>query len=255
MACEMWPWERAVGGAVVVFDTRTGERHSFPVPAGCQLADEEQRNFGRAAGGGRFLVDCTNVHPERALLLDTPSGSLSELPMLGPGVGWVALGTSYVLGLSYPTLGKPEPSFCSQSGFELDHQIPCLAVISLPQKIVTYRHESPWPDLDVSGAPEICTSLSAKLIKAKLTFLPRFLDYGEGYYAQPTANDKAIELDRCSGAPVFLRPGGEASTVEYPLGYSTHTAAMVFWIAMERREPNSVDERVLASTVFAAPIQ
>lgn len=309
-------WQRSVGGAVVVFDTRMGKGHSFSVPAGCELANEEEREFGRVADGGRFLVHCTHVQPERTLVLDGRSGSLSELPALGSGAEWVALGTRYVLGLSYPTFErKPEPSFCPQSRIELAHQFPCLAIMGFSQKVVTYRPESLWPDLDVSGAPEICPRLRSKLIKETraASSNPRFLDYSEGYYAQPTADDKAVELDRCSGTRVLLRAGGEpenfdvrggvlswdtgvpgsafgegthkrvlsayqyqtrrlqtwtlpvvpirednggeVSIVEYPLGYSTHTASMVFWIAMERREPNNFDRRVLSSSVFAAPMR
>jgi hypothetical protein len=312
-------WQRLVDSAVVVFDTRTGRRHAFSVPAGCELANEEQREFGRVAAAGRFLVDCKRMQTERTLILDGRSGSLSELPALNPGNGWVALGTRYVLGLSYPTdEGKPEPSSCPQSRIELARRFPCFAIMGLSQRTVTYRPESLWPDLDVSGAPEICPTLRSKLNKETraASSNPRFLDYSDGYYAQPTANYKTVELDRCSGARVLLRAGGEpenfdvrggilswdtglpgflsgegprkrvlsayryqthrlqtwtlpvvpvrednggeVSIVEYPLGYSTHTAGMVFWIAMERRRETGGEAgnaEVLSSIVFAARMQ
>ena len=309
-------WQRSAGGPIEVFDTRKASVSSFVIPAGCMLANEAERVYGRVAGGGRFLLDCAPPHTEAQLLLDPRSGALIELPPLGYGDHWVAVGTDYALGLSYPTdEGKPEPSFCPQSRFELDQRIPCLAIMGLSQKMVTYRPESLWPDLNVSGAPEICPTLRSKLIKETRESIPRFLDYSEGYYAQPTRNDKLVELDRCSGSRVLLRPGGTAGEPEnfdarggllswdtgepsgvdvergssrrflsiyqyhsrrvqrwklpierilekgngvllskYPLGYSTHTANAVFWIATESCEPTNVGCVARSSAVFAAPM-
>jgi hypothetical protein len=310
-------WQHAAGGPIEVFDTRRGSVSSFAIPAGCMLANEAERVYGRVAGGGRFLLDCAPPHTEAQLLLDARSGALIELPPLGYGDHWVAVGTDYALGLSYPTdEGKPEPSFCPQSRFELDQRIPCLAIMGLSQKMVTYRPESLWPDLNVSGAPEICPTLRSKLITETRESIPRFLDYSEGYYAQPTQNDKSVELDRCSGSRILLRPGGTAGEPEnfdvrggllswdtgepsgvdvergsprrflsiyqyrarrvqrwklpierirekgngvslskYPLGYSTHTANAVFWIATESCEPTNVGCVARSSVVFEARMQ
>jgi hypothetical protein len=90
-------WQTRTGASVVVFDTRTGAQRRVSLPRGCELASEEEREGGRDAAAGRFLLSCRGTRSLESGLLDGRDGTIIQLPN---GADWRAVGTRYVLGVS-----------------------------------------------------------------------------------------------------------------------------------------------------------
>ena len=306
-------WQTRVGAPVVAFDTRTGAQRRLDLPVGCELASEEERESGRDAAAGRFLLNCRGGRSVESALLNGRDGMIMPLPN---AADWTAVGTRYVLGVS-------EASTCVQSRSEQaigeEHGLPCLALYDLASGRVSYRPPSLWPDIDQAGAP-ICPRLRQKPLTEQIKHGEREFAYGDGYFAKPGGRlRRDVRIERCHGRPTILpesggpenepenfdlrdglltwdtaHPGFEFN--EYPhsegadrtrgmlysydlstgrrhdwrlprlpvretngrfsvvsvLGYSTHTANMVFWIATTAGETTRGGVEVKSSAVYAA---
>jgi hypothetical protein len=300
-------WQTRPGAPVVVLDTRTGAQRRLGLPDGCELANEEQRQIGRDAAAGRFLLDCVIAGKRESSLLDATDGAVTQLPSgtASVVVGWTAVGSRYVL-------GQTEASACNQSPAERSQRVDCLALYDLATGKVTYRAQSQWPDLDRPGAPAICLRLRSKVIAYERNRNTREFDYSDGYFAAPAARGRKVQIARCKGRQRALpsrggepenfdlrsgsltwdtgHPSGElqlegegtntGSLTAYDLsshrltrwtlphlpvrettrgfsivgvlGYSTHTANMVFWIATTAGGVTRAGVEVKSSTVYAA---
>lgn len=309
-------WQTRVGAPVVVFDTRTEAQRRLGLPQGCELANEEQRQNGRDAAAGRFLLNCRGGGRSlESALLNGRDGTTIRLPNTAD---WTAVGMRYVLGVS-------EASTCVQSRHERaigeDDGLPCLALYDLADGEVSYRSPSLWPDIDEAGAPLICPHLRQKPLAEQIKHGERAFAYSNGYFAKPGGRlRRDVRIERCHGHPTILpesggpenepenfdlrdglltwdtaHPGVELN--EYPhsegtdrtrgmlysyhlptgrrydwklprlpvryteqgfsvpsvLGYSTHTANMVFWIATTTGEITRGGVEVKSSAVYAAP--
>lgn len=300
-------WQTRTGAPVVVLDTRTGAQRRLGLPDGCQLANDEQRQSGRDAAAGRFLLDCVIAGKRESSLLDATAGAITQLPggTASLVVGWTAVGSRYVL-------GQTEASACNQSPAERSRRVDCLALYDLTTGKVTYRPQSQWPDLDRPGAPAICLRLRSKVIAEERIGYARDFDYSAGYFAASADHGRKVQIDRCKGRPSTLpshgaepenfdlrggiatwdtgHPSGElqlegegtntGSLTAYDLsnhrsktwtlpripvrettrgfsivgvlGYSTHTANMVFWIATTAGAVTRAGVEVKSSAVYAA---
>jgi hypothetical protein len=300
-------WQTRVGAPMVVFDTRTGAQRRLDLPDGCELANEEQRENGRDAAAGRFLLNCRGGRSLESALLNGRDGTAIRLPNTAD---WTAVGMRYVLGVS-------EASTCVQSRNEQaigeEHGLPCLALYDLASGQVSYRPPSLWPDIDQAGAPAICRRLRTKVIaEERIGGTEREFDYSAGRFARPAKHRRYIEISRCNGHRTILaahsdesenfdlrsgwltwdtgHPGRElelegegtntGSLTAYNLsshrlktwtlpripvretdrgfsivgvlGYSTHTANMVFWIATTAGETTRGGVEVKSSAVYVA---
>jgi hypothetical protein len=187
-------WQTRAGGPVVVFDTRTGAQRRVSLPHGCELASEEERESGRDAAAGRFLLTCRGTRSLESGLLDGRDGTIIRLPN---GADWRAVGTHYVLGVS-------EAGTCVQSRSEQalgeEHGLPCLALYDLASGEVSYRSPSLWPDIDQAGAPPICRRLRTKVIaEERIGGTEREFAYNAGRFARLAKHRRYIEINRCNG--------------------------------------------------------
>jgi hypothetical protein len=197
-------WQTWVGAPVVVFDTRTGAQRRLGLPQGCELANEEQRQNGRDAAAGRFLLNCRGGGRSlESALLNGRDGTTIRLPNTAD---WTAVGKRYVLGVS-------EASTCAQSRHEQaigeDDGLPCLALYDLASGEVSYRSPSLWPDIDEAGAPLICPHLRQKPLTEQIKHGEREFAYGDGYFAKPGGRlRRDVRIERCHERHTTLPESG-----------------------------------------------
>ncbi len=205
-------WQVANDDPIIVFDSGTGKRRTVTPPAGCQLADEEDRGaYGRPAAAGRFLLNCAAGGPEILLAV---TGAAMSLPAPGPfDAGWEAVGLRYVE-------GRADRSACDQSASELKSGAYCVALYDLRTKAVSYRPQSQAPDIDKQSAPIICASLRNRLIIEERG-LPRDFTYGSGFLARAAPSGGDVVLERCSGRRTVLHARGEPENFDLRGGLLT----------------------------------
>jgi hypothetical protein len=205
-------WQTVTDGPIIVFDSGTGRRRSVTAPAGCQLADEEDRgSYGRPAAAGRFSLNCPAGATE--LLLAT-TGTVTPLP--APGVsdaGWYTVGLRYVEGRAGRTA-------CRQSASELKSGAYCIALYDLATKVVSYRPGFQPPDINEAHASAICVRLRKRLL-AEEKGLPRGFTYGAGFLARSAPNRGGVALEGCGGRRRILPASGEAENFDLRGGLLT----------------------------------
>lgn len=199
-------WQVAKASPIVVFDTRSGRRKSYP---GCSIDnEEEERSAGLVAAAGRFLVGCG----QSSALLAAATGARTQLPQ-PPSGEWRAIGTRYVEGIAINKACRHSAS----EGRKEAHggsELTCIALYDIATGAVSYRPESQVPELDRPGAPAVCAAFRPKLLaEGRFNSNPGGFAFGEELLAETVRHGqmpvKRIRVKRCHGRSRVISTASE----------------------------------------------
>jgi hypothetical protein len=190
-----WQTRPAQGLPIFVLDTQSERVHEVAPPTSCGLEGEEQSDGPHAeAAHGRFLLSC-------GAMLNARTGAVTYLPSGPTGSDWSRIGARYVEGVAHK--GR-----CRHTHVEERHHDPCLAVYDIVTRAIRDRPFSEPADLDRPGAPAVCDTLRAKVVKLRESNPASAFSYSDGVLVEGTAIGEApvtrVRLSRCHGRATVL---------------------------------------------------